>query len=83
VVIHILNPSTKEVEASGSLSFRPTRSTELVLGQSGLHRETLAGVGVRGETDKQKKKKKKKKKTNYFVCFIFHCLIKFVAFHVP
>jgi hypothetical protein len=40
-VAHIFNPSTQEAEAGGFLSLRPVWSTEQVLGQSGLYRETL------------------------------------------
>jgi hypothetical protein len=41
VVVHTFNPSTWETEAGGFLSSRPAWSTEWVLGQPGLHRETL------------------------------------------
>jgi hypothetical protein len=41
VVAHTFNPSTQEAEAAGSLSSKPTWSTEQVPGQPGLHRETL------------------------------------------
>jgi hypothetical protein len=50
MVVHTFNPSTLEEEAGEFLSSRPAWSTEWVLGQPGLHRETLS----------QKKKKKKK-----------------------
>jgi hypothetical protein len=39
---HAFNPSTWEAEAGGFLSSRPAWSTERVLGQPGLHRETLS-----------------------------------------
>jgi hypothetical protein len=42
VVAHAFNPSTWEAEAGGFLSSRPAWSTEWVLGQPGLHRETLS-----------------------------------------
>jgi hypothetical protein len=42
VVVYACNPSTWEAEAGGFLSLRPTWSTEWVLGQPGLHRETLS-----------------------------------------
>ena len=42
VVVHTFNPSTWEPEAGGSLSLRPTWSTERVLGKLGLHREALS-----------------------------------------
>jgi hypothetical protein len=42
VVGHAFNPSTREAEAGGFLSSRPTWSTEWVPGQPGLHRETLS-----------------------------------------
>jgi hypothetical protein len=41
VVTQSFNPSTREVEAGGSLSSRPAWSTKQVPGQPGLHRETL------------------------------------------
>jgi hypothetical protein len=42
VVAHTFNPSTREAEAGGFLSWRPAWSTEWVPGQPGLHRETLS-----------------------------------------
>ena len=42
VVAHVFYPSTWETEAGGFLSSRPAWSTECVLGQPGLHRETLS-----------------------------------------
>jgi hypothetical protein len=42
VVAHTFNPSTQEAEAGGFLSSRPAWSTKWVLGQPGLHRETLS-----------------------------------------
>ena len=42
VVAHTFNPSTQEAEADRSLSSRPAWSTETVLGQSVLHRETIS-----------------------------------------
>jgi hypothetical protein len=42
VVAHTFNSSTWEAEAGGFLSLRPAWSTEWVLGQPGLHRETLS-----------------------------------------
>ena len=42
VVVYASNPSTWEAEAGGFPSLRPTWSTECVLGQPGLHRETLS-----------------------------------------
>jgi hypothetical protein len=41
VVAHAFNPSTWEAEAGRFLSLRPAWSTEWVLGQPGLQRETL------------------------------------------
>jgi hypothetical protein len=38
---HAFNPSTWETEAGGSQSSRSVWSTEGVVGQPGLHRETL------------------------------------------
>ena len=51
------NPSTREAEASGFLSSRPSWSTEWVPGQAGLHRKTMS--------QKKKKKKKRKEKENH------------------
>lgn len=44
IVVHTFNPKAQEVEADGSLSSRPAWSTQwvLVLGQLGLHSETLS-----------------------------------------
>jgi hypothetical protein len=42
VVAHTFNPSTWEAEAGRSLRSSPAWSTEWVLGQPGLHRETLS-----------------------------------------
>jgi hypothetical protein len=55
VVAHTFNSGTWEAEAGGSLSSRPTWSTEQILGQPGLHRETLS------QKTKQKKKERKKR----------------------
>jgi hypothetical protein len=41
VVEHVFNPSIQEAEAGGSLSLRPVWSSELISGQSGLHRNCL------------------------------------------
>jgi hypothetical protein len=54
-VAHAFNPGTWEAEAGGFLNSRPAWSTELVPGQSGLHRETLSR--------KTKTKTKQNKKT--------------------
>ena len=56
VVAHAFNPSTREAEAGGFLSSRPAWSTKRVLGQPGLHRETMS-------------KKKKKKKKGVFLSY--------------
>jgi hypothetical protein len=48
VVVHAFNPSIWEAEAGGFLSSRPAWSTECVLGQPWLHRETLYGKKPRG-----------------------------------
>ena len=42
VVAHTFDPSTWEAEAVGFLGLRPAWSTECILGQPGLHRETLS-----------------------------------------
>jgi hypothetical protein len=56
VVAHAFNPSTREAEAGGFLSSRPTWSTKWVSGQPGLYRETLS--------PKQTNKKPNNKQTN-------------------
>jgi hypothetical protein len=56
VVAYTFNPSTWEAEEGGSLSSRPAWSTEWILGQPGLHRETLS---------------QKEKKRIQIVAFIF------------
>jgi hypothetical protein len=56
VVAHTFKPSALEAEAGGSLSSRPAWSTEWVLGQPGLHRETLS----------QKTNKQTNKQTNSY-----------------
>ena len=42
MVEHAFSPSTREAEAGGSLSSRSTLNIKWVLGQPGLHRETLS-----------------------------------------
>jgi hypothetical protein len=42
MVVHTFNPSAWKAEAGGSQGSRPAWSTEQVLGQPGLHRETLS-----------------------------------------
>jgi hypothetical protein len=42
MVVHIFNASTQEAEAGRYLSSRSAWSTQWVLGQPGLHRETLS-----------------------------------------
>jgi hypothetical protein len=42
VTVHNFNLSTQKAEASGSMSLRPAWSTERVLGQPRLYRETLS-----------------------------------------
>jgi hypothetical protein len=42
VVVHAFNPSTREAEAGGFLGSRPAWSTKWVIGQPGLHKETLS-----------------------------------------
>jgi hypothetical protein len=44
--MHTFNPSTREVEAGGSLISRPAWSAEQAPRQPGLHRETQSGVRV-------------------------------------
>jgi hypothetical protein len=54
IMAHAFNPSTWEAEADRFLGWRTAWSKESVLGQPGLHRETLSR--------KPKKEKKKKRK---------------------
>jgi hypothetical protein len=62
VVAHAFNPSTREAEASGFLSLRPTWSTKWVPGQPGLHRETSSRKTKTKTTTNNKKQKSKKPK---------------------
>jgi hypothetical protein len=57
VVAHTFNPSPWEAEAGGFLSLRASWSTEGVLGQPGLHRETLSRKNKKQNKQKQKKGK--------------------------
>jgi hypothetical protein len=66
VVVHTFNPSTWEAEAGGFLSSRPAWSTEWVLGQPGLHRETLSRKN-------QKEKRKRKEEVNQI--YLEYCLL--------
>jgi hypothetical protein len=59
VVAYTFNPSTCEAEAGRFLSLRPAWSTEWVLGQPGLYRETLS---QKTKTNRQNKNKNNKKK---------------------
>jgi hypothetical protein len=54
VVARTFSPSTREAEAGGFLSSKPSWSTKWVPAQPGLHRETLS----------QKNKKKQQQKKN-------------------
>jgi hypothetical protein len=62
VVAHAFNPSTREAEVGGFLSSRPAWSTELVLGQPGLHRETLSQKKNKKQKTKNKQQQKQKNK---------------------
>lgn len=71
VVLYAFNPSGQEEEAGGPLSSKPAWSTERVLRQPGLCRETLpkkepvernGGRGERKREGKSKGGRKKKKK---------------------
>jgi hypothetical protein len=53
VVVYAFNPSTREAGAGRFLSSRQAWSTKCVLGQPGLHRETLS------QNKKEKPKPKK------------------------
>ena len=39
-MVHVLNPSTREAEVGGFVSFRPAWSTEGASGQTKIHSET-------------------------------------------
>jgi hypothetical protein len=56
VVVHAVNPSTREAEAGRFLSSRPAWSTEGFPGQPGLHRETLSRK-TKNKTTTTKKQK--------------------------
>jgi DNA segregation ATPase FtsK/SpoIIIE-like protein len=63
VAAHPFNPSTREAEAGRFLSSRPAWSTERVLGQPGLYRETLSQKNkTKQNKTKQKNKKQKQRK---------------------
>lgn len=49
---YAFNPSTQEAEAGGSLSLWPVWSTEQVLEQPGLHKETLSQKNLTNQTYK-------------------------------
>jgi hypothetical protein len=60
VVVHTFDPSTWETEVGRSLSLRTTWSTEQVLGQPELHRETLSHKQTnKQQTQKQNTKQNK------------------------
>jgi hypothetical protein len=59
VVAHTFN---QEAEAGGSVSSRPAWSTERVLGQPGLHRETLSQTNKNYKNKNKTKQKKEQKK---------------------
>jgi hypothetical protein len=59
-LVHDFNPSTREAETGRFLSSRPAWSTEWVLGQPGLHRETLS----RKNKQQQQKPNQPTKQTN-------------------
>ena len=63
---HTFNPGTRETEAGRFLSSKPAWSTERVLGQPGLYRETLS-------------QKKKKKDVEHFCKFHFMFILDIVA----
>jgi hypothetical protein len=65
LVSHALNTSTWEAEAGRFMNSMPPWITEAVPGQPGLHRESLPGVGVRGE-------KKRPPPTTYYNCLSCH-----------
>ena len=65
VVVRAFNPSPRECRGTGSLSSKPVWSTELVLGQPGLHRETLSWK--KKEEGGEEGKKKMKEKIKYQV----------------
>ena len=59
---HAFNPNTQEAGAGRSLSLRPTWSTECVLGQPGLQRETLSQKKIKKKREREKEKRKRKEK---------------------
>jgi hypothetical protein len=64
MVAHAFNPSTWEAEAGRFLSLRPAWSTKWVLGQPGLHRETLSRKQTKQNKTKQNNPKQTKKNKN-------------------
>jgi hypothetical protein len=58
-VVHALNPSSREAEVGGFLSFRAAWSTEVASGQKKIHSETKT------QNKKQKTKKQKTKPQQY------------------
>jgi hypothetical protein len=58
VMAHAFHPRPGEAEASGALSLKPVWFTEKVLGQPGLHRETLS---------RRRKRKRKRRKRIFFL----------------
>ena len=66
VVAHTFHPSTQEAEAGRSLSLKKAQSTEEVLGQPGLHRETLFQNKTKQNktTKQQQQQKQTNKQTN-------------------
>jgi hypothetical protein len=72
MVVHAFNPSTREAEAGGFLSWRPTWSTKWVPRQPGLYRETLSWKTTTTTTTKKPKKKKKKVGEKRMIIHIVH-----------
>jgi hypothetical protein len=56
--MHTFDPSTQETEEGGSLSLRPACSTECVLGQPKLHRETLSKTNQNQNQNQNQQTKK-------------------------
>jgi hypothetical protein len=64
---HTFNPSTQETEAGGSLSSRLAWSTEHILGQPELQRETLFQKKKKNERGRETRRKVGRQEGNRFL----------------
>ena len=61
--VHTFNPSTWEAAAGGSPSSSPAYSVEWILGQPGLHRETLSSKRERQTKRERDRDRERNKET--------------------